>query len=382
MNNDRLLKIIQKYLDGEASEEERKAVEAWYESADENIAELSLPEKARLDLMRNKAFRQFLAATEEPVARVPFYKKSAFRIAASLLLILGVAGFFLFTNSTENKAITSDTESIPAKDVAAPNRHKAVLQLADGSTIDINSRIHGELARQGTVTVLKKRDGTVQYTGADGSTRYNTLTVPRGSKPQQLLLADGSEIWLNVASSIIYPVAFAGNERQVEISGEAYFEVARDEAKPFFVKKQGSDIEIKVLGTQFNVNAYDDEEILKVTLLDGSVQVSEGELVRMLKPGQQAQVRQNDIRIAEKTDIDGVMAWKDGKFRFAGANIETIMRQASKWYDVEVVFESKPKDKFVANISRNASVSELLEILEKTDLIHFDVTGRRILVKK
>lgn len=382
MNNERLLKIIQKYLDGKASEEERKAVEAWYESADETAAQLSLPERERLEFMRNKAFQQFLAATKEPIISIPFYKKSAFRIAASLLIILGIAGFFIIANSTQHKAGISATETGPPKDVEAPHQNKAVLQLADGSKIDIDSSDHGTLAQQGSVTVLKKRDGTIEYTGTDNHTRYNTLTVPRGSKPQQLLLADGSKVWLNVASSITYPVAFPANERKVEISGEAYFEVARNETKPFLVKKQGSGTEIKVLGTQFNVNAYDDEEMLKVTLLEGSVQVHEDEESRVLKPGQQAQVHHSSINIAGNIDLDEVMAWKDGKFQFDGANIETIMRQVSKWYDVDVVFESKPKEKLVANISRDVNVSELLEILEKTDLMHFDVTGKRILVKK
>ncbi|WP_336517683.1 FecR domain-containing protein [Pollutibacter soli] len=382
MNNERILKILQKYLDGNASEEERKAVEAWYESVDENTAQLSIPEKARLEAMRNKAFQRFLAATEEPVITIPFYKKSSFRIAASLAIVLGIAVFFVFTNSTKDKTVPATAAAATTNDVAAPRHNRAVLQLADGSKLDLDSVNHGTLALQGAVIISKRKDGSIEYAGTDGETRFNTITVPRGSKPQQLMLSDGSKVWLNVASSITYPVAFPGEERKVEISGEAYFEVARNQSKPFLVKKQGSDVEIKVLGTQFNVNAYDDEEMLRITLLEGSVQVQEDKEKKMLKPGQQAQVHHNSINIAGNIDLDQVMAWKDGKFQFDGADIETIMRQVSKWYDVEVVFESKPKEKLVADISRDVNVSELLEILEKTDLMHFEVTGKKILVKK
>ncbi|HEX2630722.1 MAG TPA: FecR domain-containing protein, partial [Chitinophagaceae bacterium] len=182
-------------------------------------------------------------------------------------------------------------------------------------------------------------------------------------------------VWLNAGSSITYPASFGGNTREVEMTGEAYFEIAKDASKPFIVKK--GETSVTVLGTHFNVNAYDDEKDLRVTLLEGSVNVN-GTKIR---PNQQAIVG-DDIRVTDKINIEEVMAWKNGLFRFETLNIEQIMRQVSRWYDVEIVYESHPQEHFKGDIPRDVPVSKVLQLLEATEAVHFKIENKRIIVMK
>ena len=300
--------------------------------------------------------------------------------AAAVLLILGTGYYFLTATHKDQKNL-SGTEQPKMIDIAPPNTVNAVLTLSNGQKIILDSTGNGMLAKQGSVNVIKLANGEIAYRGTSTEIQYNTLSNPRGSKVINLVLADGSRVWLNTASSLRYPTAFTGHERKVEITGEAYLEVAHNPAMPFIVSKGSTSI--KVLGTHFNVNAYDDESSLNVTLLEGSVSVTVmgSQQPKVIEPGEQAQVNKNgNIEVSNSVDLNEVMAWKNGVFSFKGADIESIMREVSRWYDVDVVFEKPVEEKFYAEVSRNTSVSTLLQMLEATRAVHFKIEGKTISV--
>ena len=239
------------------------------------------------------------------------------------------------------------------------------------------------IAHQGNVRIIKKPNGEISYTGnAAKEVTYNTLNVPRGSKPLGLTLSDGSQVWLNVGSSLTYPTAFTGKERKVRITGEAYFEIAHNANMPFIV--QHNDVMVSVLGTHFNVNTYEDEADERITLLQGLVQVSKNSLSQLLKPGQQAKINHNEtneIKVLDDVNVDEVMAWKEGKFKFGeNTDIGTIMRQISRWYDVDIVYKGSINQRFWGSISKDVNVSRVLKILEATGGVKFKVEGNKIIV--
>ncbi len=296
-------------------------------------------------------------------------------VAASIILVLGLGSYFAFFH--KNRKQEERVKVIPADDVEAPKITKAMITLADGRNVSIDSLT---ALTQGNVAITKTADGKIIYSGASSEMLYNTLSNPRGSKVIDMTLADGSRVWLNAGSSVRYPVAFVGKERKVSITGEAYFEVTHDATKPFYVSKD--DMSIQVLGTHFNVNAYDDEKDIKVTLLEGSVKVSNNAANSLLKPGQQASVT-NDVKVINNVDLEQVMAWKNGRFQFEGSGIEEVMRQITRWYDVEVVYEVKPQEvHFRGGISRNVEASKVFKMLETTDAVHFRIEGKKVFVIK
>jgi hypothetical protein len=266
-------------------------------------------------------------------------------------------------------------------DIKPPQSSRATITLANGHKIYLDSTAKGILIRQGNVKLQKLADGEIIYSGSSTNTEYNTLTNPRGSRPVTMTLTDGTKVWLNAGSSLTYPVAFTGKERKVEITGEAYFEVSRNTSRPFTVKKVQDDASILVLGTHFNVNAYDDEAVMKITLLEGAVKVSKGTNSSLLTPGQQAELKDGSIRLINDADMDEVMAWKNGKFQFGEkTDIETIMRQLARWYDVETEYRGKVNRHFWGSISRDANVSQVLKMLETTGIVHFKIEGRKVIV--
>jgi ferric-dicitrate binding protein FerR (iron transport regulator) len=252
--------------------------------------------------------------------------------------------------------------------------------LADGSTIILDNVQNGTLAQQGNTKVIKE-DGKLAYnltsTGIN-EVLYNTISTPRGGQ-YQVDLPDGSRVWLNAASSLHFPTAFVGKERRVEITGEAYFEVAKNKAQPFIVSVNGA--EVQVLGTHFNVMAYNDENAIKTTLLEGSVKFVNGSTSSLLKPGQQSQLSENgQVKVVSNVDVDAVTAWKNGNFDFQGEDIETVMRQLSRWYNVDVVYRNKPDELFYAEIPRNTKLSDVLKALELTGKLRFGIEGKKIIV--
>ncbi len=313
----------------------------------------------------------------------PKFPKIHFRKWAVAALFVGVllGTYFIYTANSFNQKALADKTVKPSNDIAPPTQARATLKLADGSTVYLDDHVNGTLARQGGIEIRRNEVGEIIYSGAaSDAITMNTLSLPKGSKPIRLLLSDGSLVWLNAASSITYPTAFVGQERRVSITGEAYFEVSENKAMPFFVEY--NQLLVKVLGTHFNVNAYENEANIKVTLLEGMVDVGDGSMTKRLAPGQQASISKRKISVDEAVDTEEVMAWKNGQFYFGGSDIKSIMNQIERYYDVEVEFRDKVPYQFVAKISRDVNVSAFLQKLELTNLIHFKIEGKKIIVMK
>jgi transmembrane sensor len=311
-------------------------------------------------------------------------------VAAALLLVAGKLVIDLTGRNTATPIPITTSPATAAADVP-PGTRNAVLTLGDGTKITLDNAANGKLAQQGNTKVIKL-NGQIAYTsnGKHGSEEplLNTIATARGNQ-YMLILPDGTKVWLNAASSMRFPTAFKGSERKVEITGEAYFEIAKDPAMPFKVVAGGG--EIQVLGTHFNVNAYADESTIKTTLLEGAVAVKKEGARLVLSPGQQAKfqplARQGQsiaaasaITLLKDVDTGHETAWKDGYFWFENTDIHTLMRQVSRWYDVEVEIKGDVSDDgFSGKVSRSVPLSKLLKVLEQYDL-HFKVEGKKITV--
>ena len=274
--------------------------------------------------------------------------------------------------------------AVETRQALEPGSNKAMLVLADGKTIPLDSANIGALAKQGNTSILNTDQGLAyKPEGAPSEVVYNTVVTPRGGQ-YQLTLADGSKVWLNAASSIRFPTAFTGKERLVEISGEGYFQIAANAQQPFRVKVKGtSGMDVNVLGTSFNIMAYPDEEAITTTLENGAVQLVNGNIKSILKPGFAGNLTKGspDFQI-EKADLEQTLAWKDGKFRFRNTSIQTIMRQIARWYNIEVTYEGDLSDiRLTGIISRRENASSLFRILSTTKRVHFDINDNRILVR-
>lgn len=322
------------------------------------------------------------AANEADTKLVPFERRRIglwTRVAAAAIILLLGAGSYFFFNHISQQHIGYLAK--PDQDVAAPVSDHAVITLANGKQIALDSAGNGLVAIQGNVQLTRLANGQIAYTGVAAELSYNTITNPRGSRPVHISLADGSMVWLNAESSLRYPVAFTGDERKVEVTGEAYFEVSHNVSSPFVVQK--GDMKVIVLGTHFNVNTYDDEAEIKVTLLEGSVKVDKGNNEQLLSPGEQALLTREDrIRLVNNADLEETMAWKNGKFSCRNMDLEDIMRQVARWYNVDVVYNDSIPDRYTVNISRDVPVSNLFRFLELSGGVHFKIEGKKITVLK
>jgi hypothetical protein len=305
---------------------------------------------------------------EQPVPVQPKHNNLPWKklgVAASLLFLVGF-GAYIYSNQKKQVVTKKSIAKTHFKNDALPGGNKAVLTLANGKTITLDSARNGLLAQQGNTKVNKTRNGQLVYvavTNADAQVSViNTISTPRGGQ-YQLVLSDGSKVCLNSASSVSFPTKFTGKTRDVTITGEAYFEVTKNPKMPFRVKSDNTTVE--VLGTHFNIMAYNDEAEMKTTLLEGSVKITNGTASGILKPGQQALLNKaGRLKVLSDVDVDDEIAWKDGIFQFRDAGIDAIMRQAARWYDVEVAYEGKiPKREFTGRISRNVKASELMNML-------------------
>jgi ferric-dicitrate binding protein FerR (iron transport regulator) len=301
-------------------------------------------------------------------------------IAASIIGLLLVSVFLLNDKIGKKGIAKSEINPRRFKNDVLPGGDKATLTLADGSTIVLDDAQNGTLAQQGNSKIIK-HDGRISYDLTNKNSNeivYNTIATPKGGQ-YQLELPDGSQVWLNATSSIHFPTSFTGNERRIEITGEAYFEIARNPNMPFIVTVNNA--EVQVLGTHFNINAYNDEDNVKTTLLEGSVKFVNDGNVNILKPGQQAQLTKDGMtKVVNDVDVNGVVAWKNGMFDFENAGIETVMRQLSRWYDVEIEYKGKTDDLFIAEMRRNIKLSDALKALELTGKVKFDIQGKKIIV--
>jgi ferric-dicitrate binding protein FerR (iron transport regulator) len=325
---------------------------------------------------------QEMFETKEAVVR-PMYKRSWFRIAAAAVIICMATAVWLNLYKKDSVKPVANTETVTGNDIAA-GKYKAKLTLADGSSIVLDSAAAGKLAQQGNTAVYNK-DGQLIYNAKDekaGEMVYNTLSTANGEF-YSAVLADGSKVWLNAASSIRFPASFTGKERRVEITGEAYFEVAHDKNKKFIVASSG--VNTEVLGTHFNVNSYADEAGISVTLLEGlvSVNTAQSKQSEIIKPGQQAKISPaagDEITIS-KPELDEVISWKEGYFHFESADMKTILRQFARWYDIEVIYEGAlSNEKFFSIINRNTPLSTVLKSLQANG-VKFRIEGKKLFVQ-
>lgn len=389
MDKTDLLDILRKYKNGKASKEEIEFLYAYYDLFDtqEDVLE-------SLTAAEVNALKQEIRAgideklQEEPVGIVrTINTRYKWLAAASVLLFISITTLWYINrkpDQTVNLADAGQKTTKPAD--IAPGSNQAILTLGDGSSIALDDKANGIITQQEGALVKKTDDGHVVYdAGNNAIAAINTITTPNGGQ-YRLTLSDGTNVWLNAASSIKFPTKFTGNTREVEITGEVYFEVAKDKLHPFNVVSQNQVIE--VLGTHFNVNTYKDEPAEKTTLLEGSIKVSrirdllkDESTTRVLKPGQQSVLTNSKsaFRI-QSTDIEEAVAWKNGYFKFDKVDIQTIMRQVARWYNVEVEYRGGiSEDLFVGKIARSENVSGVLRILELSK-IKTSIDGRKIIV--
>lgn len=353
----------------------------------------------------DELFTRILNARPDNKAIPMFPSKKNKRIwwaaAAIIILILGSSAYYILNKNTTRQIVQNKPIHEQLKNDVAPGYKGAILTLSNGQQITLDSVGNGMLTAQGNTNILKQ-NGKIVYDEqsiSESKVLYNTMTTPRG-RQYSLVLADGTKVWLNAASSITFPTAFTGNERRVQITGEAYFEVAPltlptaqagpkggHGRVPFIVsisspsgKLDGA--EVKVLGTHFNIKAYDDESAIKTTLLEGSVRVTKENFDALLKPGQEAVLddKGGNFKVAV-ANIEEAMAWKNGLFEFNNMGIKSIMRQLSRWYDIEVVYQGDMADKsFSGVISQNSNLSQLLKMLQLTKEVRFKVEGTMVIV--
>lgn len=383
-------KLIQKYREGTLTEQEKALLETWY-------LDLAKTERKAIDAddleKQLDAVWKSLPVDKQPAAAMPGKMRYLyFAAAASILLFCALGAYFFYktknTGPVKEMAYTAD---------AAPGANKAILTLADGAEIILDKMKNGELAREGNMAILKKNSGEIIYQATGGESgkveqlSYNTIVTPKAGQ-YKVILPDGTNAWLNAASSIRFPTAFPDRERVVEIMGEVYFEVAkvtRNHKRVPFKVLTGKQL-VEVLGTRFNINSYKDEENIKTTLVEGSIKVHLAGNVRkgiLLRPGQQSQLVAGTGNTLAASGFDvktvnagAVIAWKNGFFRFDNVGLPELMRQLSRWYDMEVVYGSSVKEhEFVGQIERTAKLSKVLKILEMGD-VHFRVEGKKIIV--
>jgi len=407
MNQNKLDELLNLFVEGKISRDEYEQLFDYIRTNQEeeslnsaidqsfkkmkSFASLSAGEKELIfdNIVRNKDIREEEHSNSGKFIRHTFKAWYQAGIAASILLFISVA-LFLYTNRTPVQDLAI-IKTIPAvkETIIAPGGDKAVLTLSDGSEIILEDAKNGILANQAGVSIQKTSDGELLYSFAKNESRiseklseeviYNKIETPVGGK-YQINLPDGSKVWLNSASTLRFPALFSGNTREVELNGEAYFDVAKNKNKPFKVITKDQIVE--VLGTQFNINSYSDEGTFKTTLIEGSVKILYKDKVVLLSPGQQFQPSLKNTRVVE-ADTEEVIAWKNGYFLFRNEDIQSIMRKLSRWYNVEVNYSGDiPQVGFGGNISRTKEITEVLNVLQLTNAVHFKVEGRRITVMR
>lgn len=313
--------------------------------------------------------------------RAHSWKRFRWIAAASIVLMLAAGSYFLFFRPAQQPVAVAAPEPVRFQNDIPPGADQAVLLLSDGRQVMLDGKSADQLQEKDG-SAIKADESVLTYDAAAsaGGMIYNTLQVPRKGE-FRLSLSDGTQVRLNSASSIRYPTVFKGSERRVVVTGEAYFEVAKDASKPFLVEVNGA--EIRVLGTHFNVNAYGDEAVIRTTLVEGSVRVSNKGKTVMLRPGEQARVTENgDLAVAKDIDTDKELAWINGFFHFDRTGIEAVMKQVERWYDVQVVYEEKTTQTFKGKIPRKVNVSDMFRMLEATGWVHFRIEGNKVTVLK
>lgn len=380
----RVARLIAGFIRGTLSRNEQLELDEWVAANDENMQlfERLTDEKNIEAATKWMETIETEKALEKKKEKMVFNKAATgkawlrllpYAVAASVIIVFGLLYFKPFADNGSTPGVVDEN-----KVDILPGSDRATLTLEDGRVIVLDSK-GSDTSINNQIRILQQQ-GEVVYNDqtTDNSMAYHTLTIPRQGQ-YKLTLPDGTKVWLNAESSIRYPVSFSGNERKVFVTGETYFEVAKDKSKPF--RAVADDVMVEALGTRFNINAYPDEPFMNATLVEGSVLVSNGKTDNILKPGQQAQLSAIGFSIANVETAD-IIAWKDNQFKFVNTPLDVIMRQVERWYDAEVVYESKPTDHFNAEVSRDVPVSKLLHYLELTNRVHFKIENRKIIVMK
>jgi transmembrane sensor len=384
MKNREAKKLLDKYKSATVTQDEKAYLDSWYINEAKS---------------KNKAINHELmqAHLDEVWEKLPGkgHEKSSIRhlmikgaVAATVLLLLATGLLFYYRYSSKLPVFYANKHS--RQDIP-PGRNRAILVLANGKKIDLDAIKKGAVVHQNGLTITKANNGQLIYAASvsEGQSlqkelSFNTIETPKGGC-YSIILPDGTTVWLNAASALKYPIQFSNRERRVELTGEGYFEVAHDKTKPF--KVITSTQEIEVLGTHFNVNAYTDENETKTTLLEGSVKLKTKQAENIvqrsvvLKPGQQSSLNNTGLEVTE-VNVDDAIAWQKGYFKFNRESIQNIMRKLSRWYNIEVVFETKkdPLLLFGGKISQTKNLQAVLQIIEETGNVHFSIEGRRVIV--
>lgn len=394
-----LAALAEKFLAGTATAEEQQQLhqlyDKWIDDEETVVSATEQTEVLRIEILR--AIKDRINGKNKVV---PFYKRKSWRfVAAASIIVAGVLLFYYVQPASQKDELVSNQINTPTNQTPiVPGKDRATLTLANGTVIDLDSSGAGLIATQNGAKVMLQ-NGKVVYNATHSPltahhSQFNTISTPKGGQ-YQLVLPDGTKVWLNATSAIKFPVAFTGNSRTVELTGEAYFEVASStspntgEKMPFLVKVK--DVEVKVLGTHFNIMAYGEEEAIKTTLLEGSVRTSmvNGQW-SILKPGQQAAIhnlpagRQGSrLTIHDNIDVEEVVSWKNGKFHFNNADIKVIMRQIARWYDVEVEYQNISSETQLGGVvSRKEDLRQLLNYFEIAGKVRFVIEGRKIIVSR
>ena len=383
--------LIEKYQNGRIDTKELHLLNEWYNSfsdAEDQLFTDSNEEKATAKRIAARISDTLLEYQRIPRIKSFVTRKRFYVAAAAAFTILSFSLFYLFFSSSASRdqvAVQREHNTESAADEIIPGGNKALLTLSDGSAIVLDSASNGTLGKQGNIKILKLNNGLLSYTGQEknGSANtsiFNTISTPRGGQ-YQVTLSDGTKVWLNAASSIRFPVSFTGAERRVSVKGEAYFEVAHDQFRPFKVELNTSEIE--VLGTHFNVNAYDDEASVKTTLLEGKVKLTAKDNASpfILLPGQQSAIdNDGNITLQKDADTEEAVAWIHGNFQFKSAELQTVLRQISRWYDVDIEYKGNLNPYFTGQLPRSESVYTVFKHLSMTGTVHFTIEGRKVIV--
>lgn len=371
--------LLTKYHEGKCTPEEKAIVEQWYQNESSRAQfpdEIGDPDERKEEIW--DAIREMSGLEDRRTRRSEFIRRLS---AAAIIVFIMSAGLYFFKQQQPDLLVENKPKPVTSGDID-PGGDKAILTLADGSKIMLDDKGKGLIATQSGISISKSADGTVTYqvTGDQGTGKtptYNTIETPKGGK-YQIMLPDGSKVWLNAASTLKFPTSFSGPERIVDLTGEAYFEVAKNTKQPFRVHT--ADMNVFVTGTQFNVMAYNDEGYTATTLVEGSVNVNKKGQRLVLVPGEQALSNAGTSMTKREVDVDQIIAWKNGLFQFNSSDIQSVMRQIGRWYDISVEYRGRiPSNRFGGYISRDSKLSQVIKMLELSG-VKFTVEDKKIIV--